>query len=1097
MRMLYVKYSTLRARQYRIRTQIVGHTDGCTVRKYPAVPEARAHVEAMAENARRIREQAVLFEVPPCTYADGFFEMPYIEGIAMDRLLVDAARERDEKGVLFIVDEYKRLVLAQPHSETDPGAWPAFCDWFGQSAGKMTCLTLGQIDLIFENLVRTQDGRYVILDYEWLCESPVPLSYVFHRAVRTLYLHHRCVLDPVITKERMLERLSVSASETSLFEAWDRKLDERIQGAPGLLPVPAAYLRDKPPAFEGQGKLYYDTGEGFNENQCIQPDIRDRMALRFSLPRCTRVRSLRFDPCEGAYCVAGIGEAWAECESGRVRLTCAGSNAALTEGGFHVFTTQDPQIFFDAPDNGMNTVIIAANVSAPDEGTLKKALEAQNERTETLLRRVEQLEGRPPERRSPGSRRVPAEQQTFLRPALNIKRLDGPNYRATDKDPHFIIPQQYAPGILRVDWSGDADVFRTLRLYYDTGEGFLENGFWEVGRLGTEVKRGHCFLRLTQTALRLRLDPGEEAGEFTLTTFTLSRPSGRAVRKAMTDAYRARYGVTRQGAKKAIQEDEEKGVQALIEEGCPEIYDPERAYRNWIRSVEEKHAAHDAQGAGTVLISVVVPVFETDARMLTEMIESVRAQTYQNWQLCLAEGGSRQPHVRKVLEEQELRDPRIRVTYLPANEGIAGNSNAALALAGGEYVALLDHDDVLAPHALEEVARAIVAHNGPDMVYSDEDKLTSDSKTRFMPHFKPRWDAELLRSCNYITHLFVAKRTLIEASGGFRVGFDGSQDHDLILRVSEKAEKIVHIPRVLYHWRSHAHSTARAADSKDYAARARRLAVAEHCVRIGRPAEVENDPRYGILRVRYTLKDRPFVSVILPDGGKESLVRQSVGAAARITAWDDFEIVVVGQGTGSAALSEYGRARAVQCGSRDRAAMLRAGMAAAKGDVLVLMRPGIEPAGADWIAALYELAQREEAGAVGCLLRYPGGAILHAGIIAGFKNGSGYICNRHPGDDPGYMARTLCAREVSAVSDACMMLKKPMLQTVLDAGGAEETGLCSAIREAGKRIYYTPHAKAVWHGAPAQFPAQGRAGDDPFYSPHFVRQTEPYRIREK
>jgi hypothetical protein len=417
----------------------------------------------------------------------------------------------------------------------------------------------------------------------------------------------------------------------------------------------------------------------------------------------------------------------------------------------------------------------------------------------------------------------------------------------------------------------------------------------------------------------------------------------------------------------------------------------------------------------------------------------------------------------------------------------------------------LDHDDVLAPFALDEVARAIAAHDGPDLLYSDEDKLTIDSKTRFMPHFKPEWDAELLRACNYITHLFVAKRALVEAAGGFREGFDGSQDHDLILRLSEKAERIVHIPKVLYHWRSHAQSTAQDAGSKDYAVKARRLAVSEHCNRIGLPAEVQSDTRYGILRVRYALKDRPLVSIIIQDDAHSEAVLRCVEAVTESTDWNDYEIIVVqSEKAQSEPFAGYGRVRAVHRDKQDAGSLLRAGVMHANGDTLLLLHHGIEPLVPDWIGALYELAQREETGAVGCLLRYPNGAVLHAGIVSGFEGGSGYAFNRQPGDDPGYMARVLCAREVSAVSAACMMIKKPVLENVLDFTGAfdgdfSDTALCRIVKKAGKRIYYTPHAVCTWRDAPAQLPKQRPAEgeSDPFYSRHFVLSGEPYRIRGK
>ena len=1088
MRALYVKYSTLRKREYRICTQIVERDGARFVRKVPAVPEALAHVEAMAHNARRMRERTVGLTVPPCTVEGGAFETPYVEGAALDCLITEAAKTGGAGGVCRILDDYRELVRAQPRVETDPGACPGFARWFGESVGRADCLALGMVDLVTENIVRTLEGKFAAIDYEWLCDCPVPVDYVFHRAVRLLYLHHRDVLEPVMAPGEMLARLGVSPASSAAFEAWDIRMDERIQGDPRLLPVPPQYLRDKSRPSGGAGRLYYDTGEGYSENRSIDAG---GPSYRFELPPGTRVRGLRFDPCEGACCAAVIREAWAETDGGRVGLRCVGGNAALKEGDAYVFATRDPQLLFNAPASAVFAVCIAADVRRPEADELERALKAQQEGPKSL--------------EAGHSRTLPAPEKrnrehggALLRPAERIEALGHGRYRATGPDPQFYIGRGYEPGILRVDWAGEADFVLPLRLYYDTGEGFTDNGFFIVGALGAEAKRGHCYVTLEKRASQLRLDPGEGTGHFKLTAFSVTRPAVRRLRRDAIRAYAEMQGVPLNKARKAYSKDPHAALRALTDLGCPEVYDPDRAYIKWMRSVEGEAALADAEAP--VRISVVVPVYETGEAMLREMIGSVRAQSHGNWQLCIADGGSRSPHVRRVLEEAGRSDARVRVAFLPENRGIAGNSNAALALAEGEYVALLDHDDVLAPFALSEAARAIAGHD-PDMLYSDEDKLTADGKRRFMPHFKPDWDAELLRSCNYVAHLLVARRALVEAVGGFREGFEGSQDHDLILRLSEKANKIVHIPKVLYHWRSHAKSTALHAGAKDYAAEARRRAVGEHCARAGVPARVETDGRYGILRVRYEIRHRPFVSVVIIGGEDGDLTRLSAEAAARAAGWDDYEIVVLSRRTEGGLPDGDGRARFVECAGRGRKAVLYAGAEAAKGNVLVLMEAGVAPVSEGWIGALYELGQREDAGAVGCLLRYPNGALLHAGVVPGFIGESGYVGDRRPADDPGYMARVLCARETAAVSAACVMVgKRTLLYALRETEGDDpgDVALFAAVRRSGRRVYYTPHAQCVWHGVTA-LPVQGPADavDDPFYSPHFTRSVEPYRIRER
>src|SRR5262245_19490905 len=295
---------------------------------------------------------------------------------------------------------------------------------------------------------------------------------------------------------------------------------------------------------------------------------------------------------------------------------------------------------------------------------------------------------------------------------------------------------------------------------------------------------------------------------------------------------------------------------------------PPDEYRRWIKR-HEPAAAELARQRGhrfarTPKISVVVPVYNPPAPFLQAMIDSVRAQTYGNWELCLADGASTAEHVRPILEKAAASDPRIRVAFLPANGGIVGNSNAAAELATGEFLGLLDHDDTLASFALYEVVTALNESPDVDFLYSDEDKLDRSGE-RVEPNFKPDWSPETLRSRNYVCHLTVLKRSLVEEIAEFRSGYDGSQDYDLILRASERARRIVHIPQVLYHWRMHDQSTAANKESKTYAYENGRRALAEHLARLGIDASVHDGTVLGTYQVVYHLRTQPLVSVIVPN----------------------------------------------------------------------------------------------------------------------------------------------------------------------------------------------------------------------------------------
>ena len=326
-----------------------------------------------------------------------------------------------------------------------------------------------------------------------------------------------------------------------------------------------------------------------------------------------------------------------------------------------------------------------------------------------------------------------------------------------------------------------------------------------------------------------------------------------------------------------------------------DIVSPDTAYARWIWLNEplagELVAQSRTKFSYQPTISIIVPTLNTPAEYLSAMLDSVWAQSYPHWELCIADGGSTEPHLAAILHAASS-DLRIKVSFLGANRGIAGNTNAALALAGGEFIALLDHDDTLAPFALFEIAKALNDQPDVDVLYSDEDKIDSAGRIRSFPHFKPDWSPDALRSHNYICHLLVLRRALVGELGGLREGFDGAQDHDLALRATEKARRIVHIPSVLYHWRAHAASTAQGRDAKDYAAAAGARAVAEHLSRIGRPGEVHPAGVPGTYSIRYELSYRPLVSIIIPNQDQPEMLRRCVVSIDQ-SAYDRIELVIV------------------------------------------------------------------------------------------------------------------------------------------------------------------------------------------------------------
>jgi GT2 family glycosyltransferase len=511
-------------------------------------------------------------------------------------------------------------------------------------------------------------------------------------------------------------------------------------------------------------------------------------------------------------------------------------------------------------------------------------------------------------------------------------------------------------------------------------------------------------------------------------------------------------------------------------------------YRAW---VERHDTLDDAARAGyrerlarttrNPLISIVMATYETQEGHLRAALDSARAQLYPNWELCVADDASASPHVRRLLDEAARSDDRIKVAYRERNGHISAASNTALALASGEFVAFLDHDDLLAENALAEVALELDRRPDAEFLYSDEDRLDTRGR-RCEPYFKPDWNPELLLGNNYLCHLAVARRALVERVGGFREGFEGSQDYDLFLRIIRQVEdprRIRHIARVLYHWRKAPGSTAALVTSKPYAAIAGRRALSDHLAGDGVVVEHGTVPTF--YRVRYPLPDPPPpVSLIIPtrDGGDYLIA--CVESILTATEYPDYELIVVDNGSRERAtvefLAEFGKRERCRVLSYEREFNFSAinNMAArqAAGEVLGFVNDDIEVQTPDWLEEMVSYVVRPEVGAVGAKLLYPNGRIQHGGIALGIGGVAGHMHKGWPGDDPGYFGRLICPQAVSAVTAACMLIARSKFE---EADGFEQESLtiafndidlCLRIREAGYRNVWTPYA-VLWHAESA------------------------------
>lgn len=498
-------------------------------------------------------------------------------------------------------------------------------------------------------------------------------------------------------------------------------------------------------------------------------------------------------------------------------------------------------------------------------------------------------------------------------------------------------------------------------------------------------------------------------------------------------------------------------------------------YQKWFlehRVTPEKLAKQrEKRWREPVVISIIVPVYKTPEVFLRQLILSVREQSYPYWELCFADGGEEERHTEEIIREYQRKDKRIRYQRLEKNMGISENTNAAIRMATGEYVALLDHDDLLEADALYEIAKEI-RKKKVDILYTDEDKITADGKEYFQPHFKPDFSLDLLRSNNYICHLFVARREIAQRVGGLRKEFDGAQDYDFIFQCVENSERIGHVPKVLYHWRTHRESTADNPASKLYAFEAGKRAIEQHLKRVGVEAEVFHTKDYGFYRVKYRQKGDPLVSILIPNKDQLATLKKCLESIWKLSTYRNIEILIVENNSEKKETFQYykeidgkKKVRVLYFeGAFNYSKINNYGVAHAKGEYVICLNNDMEVITPDWIEELLSHCQRKEVGVVGARLYYPDHTIQHAGIVIGMGGIAGSMFVGMDGRRSGYLHKAAIQQDMSAVTAACMMVKKHVFQEV---NGFEEklavafndVDFCLKVREKGYLIVYDPYVE--------------------------------------
>lgn len=474
-----------------------------------------------------------------------------------------------------------------------------------------------------------------------------------------------------------------------------------------------------------------------------------------------------------------------------------------------------------------------------------------------------------------------------------------------------------------------------------------------------------------------------------------------------------------------------------------------------------------------IKFSILVPLYNTPEKFLREMIRSVVEQTYGDWELCLADGSDKNyGAVEDICRQYTNKDFRIKYEKLKENLGISENTNACISMATGDYIGLLDHDDLLHPAALFEVMKAICEQNA-DFIYTDENTFHEKPEDAYCPHYKPDFAPDTLRSYNYICHFTVFRHSLLERSGEvFRSRFDGSQDYDLILRLTEKADHIVHIPKILYYWRSHETSVASDVAAKPYTMRAAKMALAEHLERVGLRGKVLDARIPSTYQIQYEIDSMPLVSILIPNKDHVEDLKRCLDSIREKTTYSNWEVIVIENNSVECQTFAYydeiindKRIRVVHWeGKFNYSAINNFGADYVNGEYLLLLNNDTEIITPDWIEQMLMFAQRKDVGAVGCMLYYPDNTVQHAGVILGIGGVAGHAHKYFRRGDYGYMSRLTITQNFSAVTAACIMIRRDVWDEVSGMDEKFEVAFndvdfCMRIRAKGYLIVWTPYAE--------------------------------------
>ena len=1126
----FIKFSNDRSPRFSIRTDITAGGEP-SVRKIAVCPEAEAHVRSMPEICRRLGDvfRGTRFEPNRCAGIIGdAAEFEFVRGGTLEEQMDSHLREPERLTELFgaFFREIDRTA-GRDFRVTD-----GFTEVFGSEVPERPFMApaVSDVDLIPSNVIADGD-RWSVIDYEWTFPFPVPADYIKWRAV---HYYTGSSGRSGADAGALLAKAGIRREDIPYFVKMEEHFQEYLarDAEPlwKLYPdVSEGFFR---PSERGDGgyagalsaAAYFDRGAGFTEEDTVRTPVPEDGNVRMDLV-LDGVRELRIDPAERACAVVLSG---ISIDGRMLDPETVASNGFTADHRLFVLTGDDPQILTGPLPGGAKSASVSfrvitdpAEIRRKTEEVLRakeerirflgERLSSEEETLERVGRAVDAIGHTRAEKLYRAARGAMGKTDPFdsVRPAL----VNG-------RDVHLVLDRRsYQPeGIYLMGWFFDP-AYRGERLYLTDSDG---------KRLDVKTER------LVREDVNGTL--GTESDRFT--GFNILVEYGQLERLPLFIVAENPRGILRLPLDIETDLEKREDLRAAVRRGESQVLVPlTTEYDEWRLDLlaeeggtEERPAPSPGEGP---LISVAVPLYRTPEPYLRELLDSLTAQTWEKIEICLADG-SPDDSLGAFIRSAYPGESRIRYRHLHENLGISGNTNAALAMASGVFIALADHDDTLDPDACLEIARAAMMSKDTDIVYTDEDKLTVSGHFLFGPHFKPDYDPDYLCSGNYICHLFAVRRTLAAEAGPMRSEYDGAQDFDFILRCCERARVIRHVPRALYHWRAHPDSTAMSPESKMYAFENGRKAVEDHFRRTGTAAAVSMTEHPGHYRTRYEVPEEALVSILIPNRDQADTLRTCVNSILRKTSWKRFEILIIENGsTEEKTFRLYEELRALDPRVRvltwDRpfnyAAVNNFAAGEAEGEYLLFLNNDTEVVSEDWIGEMAGFCGRPGTGCVGAYLEYPDGMIQHAGVIVGVGGAATHMFGgMDPADYPGG-GRSLSQQDLSAVTGACMMTKRSVFA---ETGGFDERfeiayndiDYCLKVREKGLLVAVNVFAKLIHHESLSRgsdeasadrgrherlmreaallrekWPAIFRDGD-PYYNPNLTRLRPDFSLRE-